>query len=161
MNAAETECLSQDDIRLFHKGACHIFAVTLKASFSDEGYTLKRVVLEKDSDTKEAYHVFASRPGFIVDACGIKREDDYLAWLTGRHREKSFGSLVTPVVTMRDTSEAELLAHHREDTDRGSVNRWCLFSGQDFVAVARGRATALIQHWPEKYRVSVLSKVGL
>jgi len=160
MNAPEEECIVQDDMRLFHKGACHVFAAALADAVPGEGYMLKRVVLKKEFDTKEAYHVFAATEGFLVDASGIKRADDFIPWLTARHTEKSFDCTVVPTVELCDVTSEELLAHHHEHAHLGSVNRWNLFAGEEFVAVARARATALIKHWPEKYQVSVL-KAGL
>ena len=160
MNASEEECLGQDDVRLFHKGACHVFAAALADAVPGEGYTLKRVVLRKEFDTKEAYHVFAAADGFLVDASGIKRAEDFVAWLTARHREKSFDCIVVPTVELHDVTSEELLAHHDDHPHLGSVNRWSLFVGPAFVAAARARATALIEHWPERYQVSVL-KTGL
>jgi hypothetical protein len=160
MNALESECLRQDDIRLFHKGACHVFAAVLKHALLDEDYSLKRVVLMKAFGPKDAYHVFAAADDFVVDASGIKRASDYVAWLTARHVEKNFGTTDIPLVKLLETSEEELFAHHHDDPHHGSVNQWDLFSGEEFVAVARARAEVLIEHWPEKYRVSIL-KTGL
>jgi len=156
MTALETDCLKQDDVRLFHKGACHIFAATLKAKFANEAYVLKRVLLKREFDMQGAHHVFAAKGEFVVDASGIKRAADYIAWATARYRETHFGTVVIPLVEMHDTSEEELLNHHHDDPHLGAVNCWSLFSGAEFSAAARNRAEALIQHWPEKYQVSVL-----
>ncbi|HUA68557.1 MAG TPA: hypothetical protein VMA13_08410 [Candidatus Saccharimonadales bacterium] len=156
MNAAETECLNQDDIRLFHKGACHIFASALKQAFPCESYSLKRVVLLREFDSKEAYHVLAERDDFVVDASGIKRTSDYVAWLKAWHVEKSFGSTIPPEVKLHETSEVDLFTHYHDDPHLGSVNQWGLFSDGAFVTAARVRAQTLIKHWPEKYQVSIL-----
>jgi len=156
MNACESECLQQDDVRLFHKGACHILAVALKELLPDEAYVLKRVLLQKEFDTKVAYHVFAAKGEFVVDASGIKRADDYLVWLRARHQEKIFGGILIPLVELHDVSETDLLAEYHDDAHLGSVNRWGLFSGPEFVSAARARAVAFVEHWPEKFRVSIL-----
>lgn len=151
---AEKECLSQDDLRLFHKGACHIFAVALTTEFPCEGYSIKHVVIKRKFDIVEAYHVLAALDQFLVDASGIRRADDYIAWLTARHFDES--SEFVPSIELRDVATEELTAHFRDDPRLGSVNRWSLFVGTEFVEEARKRAVKLINHWPQKYQVSVL-----
>ena len=158
MNANENECLRYDDIRLFHKGACHVFADALKTQFPEEGYTLKRVLVCDGFDSQQAYHVFASKGEFIVDASGIKREEDYVAWVTACKQTVHFGDPCVPKIRLHEVNDAELFEHHHNDEYNGTVNRWGLFSGVDFVVIARQRANALIEHWPKKYRVSVLEE---
>lgn len=48
MTKAACECVAQDDIRLFSRGACHVFAVVLQEMKQEEDYELVRVSVLKE-----------------------------------------------------------------------------------------------------------------
>src|SRR6266480_7131344 len=110
-------CLVQDDLRLFFKGACHVFAVTLQECRREENYSLYRV----RCGDKETYHVYARSGDVIVDVGGLKREQDYLRWLTNRMGRDTRVQVVP-------TSKDELFQVEHIDSWRGSVNKWGLFA---------------------------------
>jgi hypothetical protein len=83
MTDAALECLKQDDLRMFYKGACHVFAVALQRYRSLEQYELCRVLCRGLG----AYHVYARTGDWLVDVGGLKREADYFHWLQRRANE--------------------------------------------------------------------------
>src|SRR4051812_15142051 len=69
------EALAFPEPILFTKGGCHIFALVLQRLLRDQKYALRRF----DVGDMKGYHVYAYRAGFMVDARGIRREDDGMA----------------------------------------------------------------------------------
>jgi hypothetical protein len=147
MTDAALTCLKQDDLRLFSKGACHVFAVALQRYRPDEQYEICRVVCGEMG----AYHVYARIGDWIVDVGGLKRESDYLRWLASRTVEQDWPSRPSPEIT----SEADLLCQARVDPRRGVVNEWGLFTDPAFVSQAMSRAQALVEE-SDRYRAALM-----
>jgi hypothetical protein len=143
-----------DDIRLFCGRACHIFAVVLHEMFPQEKYSLRRVVVT-DFQKMEGFHVYAHRAPFMVDACGIRREADYLAWLVPHRQELT--EMECKVGTVDEPNPQDFLKTSIVDGNGIPNNRWKLWTDEEFVVVARKRACALIEHWKNKYRASLLA----
>jgi hypothetical protein len=147
MTEYASQCLDQDDARMFYKGACHIFAVALKRYRRSEQYELCRVVC----NGLGAYHVYARSHDWLVDVGGLKRETDYLHWLRRRALENEWNS----PITFEPVSEADLLQQTRTDELRGFVNEWGLFTDPDFVLRAMERAKILVED-SDRYRASLM-----
>lgn len=147
MTNAALECLKQDDLRLFYKGACHIFAVALQRYRSEQQYEVCRVVCRGLG----AYHIYARTGGWLVDVGGLKRECDYFSWLNCRAIEHEWGSPIMSEIT----SEEELLRQTRVDDQHGAVNEWGLFTDPDFVSQAMGRAQMLVEE-SDRYRADLM-----
>jgi hypothetical protein len=137
MTDAALECLKQDDLRMFYKGACHVFAVALQRYRSLEQYELCRVLCRGLG----AYHVYARTGDWLVDVGGLKREADYFHWLQRRANEHEW----TSAIRYEAVSETELLRQARIDEARGTVNEWGLFTDPDFVSQAMARAQKLVE----------------
>lgn len=147
MTEAAQKCLRQDDLRLFSRGACHVFAVALLRCRPEEHYEISRV----ECGGFGAYHVYARSGEWIVDVGGVKRESDYLRWLANRTVEEDWPSLPSPKIT----SESELLCQASVDDRKGIVNAWGLFTDPAFVSQAVSRAEALVKE-SNRYRATLM-----
>lgn len=147
MTDAALECLKQDDLRLFYKGACHVFAVALQRYRSEQRYELCRVVCRGLG----AYHVYARTGEWLLDVGGLKRERDYFDWLNRRALDHGWA----PPITAEITSDEELLRRARVDQQRGLVNEWGLFTDPDFVSQAMTRARTLVEE-SDRYRADLM-----
>jgi hypothetical protein len=147
MTHAALECLKQDDLRMFYKGACHVFAIALQRYRSEEQYELCRIVCRGLG----AYHVYARSRDWLVDVGGLKREADYFHWLEHRATEREWTSAISSEVV----SETELLRRARIEQPHGIVNEWGLFTDPDFVSQALSRAQILVED-SDRYRASLM-----
>jgi hypothetical protein len=114
MTGAAIDCLNQDDLRMFCRGACHVFAVALQRYKPQEQYKLRRVVFRGYS----AYHVYARSGDWLVDVGGVRREADYFKWLKRRAIENEWD----PAIRSEEVSETELLRQATIDTRLGVVS---------------------------------------
>lgn len=147
MTDAALACLNQDNLRLFYKGACHVFAVALQRFTVSDSYELRRVVCNNFG----AYHVYARANGWLVDVGGLKRETDYFHWLRGRAIEHGWPlDIISEAV-----SETELLRQAQIQDPRGIVNEWGLFTDPEFVSKAMGRAQILVEE-SDRYRAGLM-----
>jgi hypothetical protein len=150
LTEAAVACLDQDNLRLFFKGACHVFAVALQQYRAEENYTLHRVVCGDFG----AYHVYAKSGDVIVDVGGLKREHDYLRWLANRMTEMERDSRPEVLPTSKD----KLFQVARVDSRRGRVNEWGLFADPLFISQAMERAETLVLE-SDRYRATLLRHV--
>lgn len=141
------KCLKQDDLRMFYKGACHVFAVALQRYRSQDQYELCRVVC----NGMGAYHVYARSGGWLVDVGGLRREVDYFQWLKRRASEHEWSGPIGSEVT----SETELLRRFKKEERRGFINEWGLFTDSDFVSQAMARARTLVEE-SDRYRADLM-----
>jgi hypothetical protein len=147
MTEAALDCLKQDDLRMFSRGGCHVFAVALQRYRSEEQYELCRVVCRG----LRAYHVYARTGGWLVDVGGLKRESDYFHWLGRRAIEREWTSEIKSEIA----SETDLLRQARVDERHGIVNVWGLFTDPDFVSQAMRRARTLVEE-SDRYRAILM-----
>ena len=132
---------------MFYKGACHVFAVALLRWRPDECYTLYRVVCR----SLGAYHVYAKTGEWMVDVGGLKREADYIFWLSKRMQEQEEYAHVSVTAVTEDA----LFQRARLDPVNGPVNEWGLFTDPSFLAEAMDRAKVLVLE-SDRYRASLM-----
>ncbi|HEV2806284.1 MAG TPA: hypothetical protein VGW57_15280 [Chthoniobacterales bacterium] len=140
-------CLKQDDLRLFYKGACHVFAVALQRYQPAERYQLRRVVFREMG----AYHVYARSGDWLIDVGGLRRESDYVRWLEARAIEYGWNSAVSSEFVL----ESDLLRAARFQEPQGLVNERGLFTDPEFVSQAMARAKTLAED-SDRYRAILM-----
>jgi hypothetical protein len=115
--------LTLDDVCLFTKGGCHVFALALYERF---GYPIRVILGHSNDGIAHIYCQFAGPPNFAVDVIGFTPEDDRM-W-------KDFGGLSTRLI-----NRTELLDLFKPLSEHGMC-------GEDwFVRPARQRADRRIE----------------
>ena len=89
----------------------------------------------------------------MVDVFGIRRVNDYLAWI----EEKLYLQEVkSPDVVQAAVTADELLKTNEHHHFYGDLNQWEHACSFDFVAEGKRRAFDLIGECCERYKVSIL-----
>jgi hypothetical protein len=145
MTDRAVNCLKQDDLRLFFKGGCHVFAVALQRF--QPLCQLRRVIFREMG----AYHVYACSGEWLIDVGGLKRQSDYFRWLEARAAEQGWN----PLVSSEPASEAELFREAKFQEPQGIVNDWGLFTDPEFISQAMTRAKALVEE-SDRYRAALM-----
>jgi hypothetical protein len=137
------------DLFLFTGGGCHIFARALANLLSDQRYVL-RAAFETKNCKPDCFHVYAYADGYLIDALGIKREQDYLDHIAGSRGVKIHTELCAEKDLFKKTGWS------KDGDPAYEVNRWGLVMDDSFVAYAKARAEMLIQIEPARYQLSYL-----
>lgn len=121
---------SNDDVHLFRKGGCHVFALALHERFN---YPLRVIPGHDNNGIAHIYCKFAGPPTFAVDVLGFTLEDD-LVW-------ECFAS---PATATRCINRTELVGLFQP------LSREGMLCGEDwFVQPARERADRRIKKYME------------
>ena len=142
---------SQSDLFLFTAGGCHIFCRALLRLMPGEGYEARHLHL-KGGDThtdSPGYHIYAFHAGYAVDALGIRREDDLIAWTAAKEN-----CSVTAHAFQIDTAFDKVAGDFRT----GPTNLWGLPLHDLFVQYIDSKAHLLILQEEARYSVKLLLK---
>jgi hypothetical protein len=150
------ECLGQPDHVLFTHRGCHVFADTLLQRFHTENSKLKTIEINDGyGPATSGFHVLAHRDGFLVDAHGIKREQDYCLWLCGK-RALANPDMPVPFVRAIEINSLELFKIASYDQCGLPLNKWGHLVDPEFIRVVGERAAVYVEPIAERFQVSIL-----
>ena len=153
--------LGMDDLGLFMRGGCHVFAVTLVDQLPEEGYEIvcASVVSPLNPHNRvDAAHILCHRDDFIVHAPGVERWTLYAERTASGYRDRQPSIWGDALCLMTTTSATELFAPVSERWMYGPVNRWEHGLDADFVAEVRRRAVDYIGRNRDRLRLSIAER---
>jgi hypothetical protein len=150
------ECLEQPDHRLFTHRGCHIFATEILNRFPTENYSIRTIEIDDGyGAATSGFHILPYRSGFVVDAHGIKREQDYCMWLCGK-RSVADSKMPVPLVRTVEVESGDLLVTAGYGGHGAPLNKWGHLVHPDFLRIVGERARKYIESIPERFQVSLL-----